>query len=104
MLVAPSSQTVEVTFTAVFYAIVDGVGSKEFKYQWYHNGTIISGENEKNIVITNMTESKTGKYECVVTNCCNNTNKSGGILMISSELCYYQPLKCYEYIRWLLLV
>ena len=89
MLVTPSSQTAEATFTAVFYAIVDGVGSEDFKYQWHHNGTIISGENQRNIVINDVTESKTGKYECVVTNCCNDTNKSEGILMISSELYYY---------------
>ena len=86
MLVVPSIQTIEVTFTAEFFAIVDGVGSEDFEYQWYYNGTIINKENEKNIVITNVTENKIGKYECIVTNCCNDTNKSEGILMMSSEL------------------
>ena len=88
MLVTPSSQTIEATFTAEFFAIVDGVGSEKFAHQWYHNGTIINGENEESIFITNVTENKTGKYECIVTNCCNDTNKSEGLLMISSELCH----------------
>lgn len=84
-MIKPSHQTVEVTLTAVFTTIVSGVGSGTFQYQWYHNGRIISGEHRERLVITNITESNAGKYECVVTNCCNDNNKSEAILMISSE-------------------
>ena len=85
-MVTPSYQTIEITLTAEFNTIVSGVGSESFDYQWYHNETIISGEIRKNLIITNITESKTGKYKCVVINCCNNTAESqSGILMISSE-------------------
>ena len=73
------------TLTAVFTTIVSGVGSGMFQYQWYHNETIISGEYGERLVITNVTESNAGKYECVVINCCNDRNKSEAILMISSE-------------------
>lgn len=86
MTIIPSNQTIEATFTAEFNTIVSGIGSRRFKYQWYHNETIINGEIRKNLVITNITESKGGKYKCVVINCCNNTAESeSAILMISSE-------------------
>ena len=84
-MIKPSHQTVEITLTAVFTTIVSGVGSGTFKYQWYHNGTIINGENGERLIITDVTESKTGKYECVVTNCCDDTDKSEATLMMSSE-------------------
>ena len=73
VILTPSSQTVEVTFTAKFNTIVSGVGSEDFTYQWFHNGTIISDENGRSLVITNVTESKSGKYECIVSNYYNNT-------------------------------
>ena len=84
-MVTPSNQIVEITFTAEFNTIVSGVGSENFKYQWYHNETIINGEIRRNLIISNVTESKGGKYKCVVINCCNNTAESEAILMISSE-------------------
>ena len=85
--ITPSSQTIEVTFNAMFSTVVSGIGSDTFKYQWYHNGSIIYGETGKNLIITNMTESKIGKYKCVVINCCNNTAESeAAMLVISSEL------------------
>ena len=85
MMVTPSSQTVEVTLTAVFNTTVTGVGSKTFTYQWYHNGTIISGENGENLVITNMAETKSGIYKCVVINSYNDTAESKAALLMASR-------------------
>ena len=64
----PSNQSVEVTRTAIFTTTVSGVGVKSFMYQWRHNGTIISGENGNTLVITNVMETDSGNYDCIVTN------------------------------------
>ncbi|XP_065904870.1 cell adhesion molecule Dscam1-like isoform X3 [Dysidea avara] len=66
--VTPSNQSVEVTRTAIFTTTVSGVGVKSFMYQWRHNGTIISGENGNTLVITNVMETDSGNYDCIVTN------------------------------------
>ena len=66
--VTPSNQTVEVTHTAIFTAIVSGVGVENFKYQWIHNGINITGETGNSLIITNVMESDSGDYECIVTN------------------------------------
>jgi len=63
----PSSQSVEVTHTAMFTTTVSGVGVENFMYQWRHNGTIIGGETGDTLVITNVMESDSGDYECIVT-------------------------------------
>ena len=87
MTVMSSSQSVEVTLTATFTAIVTGVGSDDFTYQWRHNGTIISGETEDTLMITNVMESASGEYECIITNQFGDTNTSPVVLlMVISEL------------------
>ena len=83
----PSSQSVEVTLTATFTTMVTGVGSDDFSYQWRHNGAIISGETEDTLMITNVMESNSGKYECIVTNQFGDTNTSPVVMLIvTSEL------------------
>ena len=83
----PSSQSVEVTHNATFTTMVTGVGSNNFTYQWRHNGTIISGETGDTLVITNVMESNSGEYECIVDNQLGDTNSSNVvILMVTSEL------------------
>ena len=87
MTVMPSSQSVEVTHDATFTTMVTGMGSNYFTYQWRHNGTIISGETGDTLVITNVMESNSGEYECIVTNEFGDTNRSNGvILIVTSEL------------------
>ena len=82
----PSSQSVEVTLNATFTTMVTGVGY-DFTYQWRHNGTIISGETEDTLMITNVTESNSGEYECIVTNQFGDTNTSPVVMLIvTSEL------------------
>ena len=82
----PSSQSVEVTNTATFAAMVTGVGSDNFTYQWRHNGTIISGETEDTLMITNVMESDSGDYECIVTNQLGDADTSDVVvLMVTSK-------------------
>ena len=87
MTVMSSSQSVEVTLTATFTTMVTGVGSSNFTYQWRHNGTIISRETEDTLMITNVMESDSGEYECIVTNQFGDTDISHVVtLMVTSEL------------------
>ena len=83
----PSSQSVEVTLDATFTTMVTGVGSNDFIYQWRHNGTNISGETEDTLVITNVMESNSGEYECIVDNQLGDTNTSNVVVLtVTSEL------------------
>ena len=82
-----SSQSVEVTLTATFTTMVTGVGSDDFTYQWRHNRTITNGETKDTLMITNVMESDSGEYECIVTNQFGDNNTSPVVmLMVTSEL------------------
>jgi len=59
-------QVVKVTENITLTASVRGVGMENFTYQWRHNGTNITEENI--LMITNVTESDSGNYQCIVTN------------------------------------
>ena len=83
----PSSQSVEVTHNATFTTMVTGVGSNNFTYQWRHNGTIINGETGDNLTITDVMESDSGHYKCIVTNQLGHTNVSDAVVLtVTSEL------------------
>ena len=64
----PSSQSVEVTHTAMFATTVSGVGMEKFTYQWRHRERIIPGKTGDTLMITNVMDSDKGDYECIVTN------------------------------------
>ena len=82
-----SSQSVEVTHTAMFTTTVSGVGVENFMYQWRHNGTNITGETRDTLMITNVMESDSGEYECIVTNEYGDSDTSDVVvLMVTSEL------------------
>jgi len=86
--VTPFSQSVEVTLAAMFTTTVSGVGVENFMYQWRHNGTIISGETGDTLMISNVMESHSGDYECIVTNQYGDSDQSDVvILVVTSELC-----------------
>ena len=77
-----SRQSVEVTHTAIFTTLVTGVGSDDFTYQWRHNGAIISGETEDTLMISNVTESDSGDFECIVTNQFGDTDISDVVVLV----------------------
>jgi len=83
----PSSQTVEVTHTAMFTITVSGLGMESFMYQWKHNGSNITGETGDSLDISNVTESDRGNYECVVSNQYGNSVISDVVVLtITSKL------------------
>ena len=79
----PSSQSVEVTHTAIFTTIVTGVGSNSFTYQWRHNGTNISGETGDTLVITKSTPDDAGVYTCTVMNEYGDNSSSSASLIVT---------------------
>jgi len=71
----------------MFTTTVSGVGVENFMYQWRHNGANITGETGSTLMITNVMESDSGNYECVVTNEYGDSNTSDVVvLMVTSEL------------------
>ena len=78
----PSSQSVEVTHNATFTAIVTGVGSNNFTYQWRHNETIIRGETSNTLIITNLSLHDTGVYSCTVMNQYGGSDSSSASLIV----------------------
>ncbi|XP_065905663.1 uncharacterized protein [Dysidea avara] len=73
--VIPSSQSVDVTDTATFYAVARGVGSDMFTYQWRNGRRNIRGANGPILTISNVKRGDTGSYRCVI------ENKDGDIVV-----------------------
>lgn len=65
--VAPSSQRVEVTHSATFHAIVSGIRSENFRYQWEMAGNNITQETRDFLRIHNVSEGYF-TYKCYVSN------------------------------------
>lgn len=78
-----SSKKVEVTHTANFTAVVTGVGSNNFTYQWRHNKTIISVETGDTLIIRNLMPNNTGVYNCTVMNQYGDSNSSSVSLTVT---------------------
>ena len=87
-----SSQRVEVTHNATFTTMVTGVGSNSFTYQWRHNGTIISGETNNTLIITNLSPYNTGEYSCTVRNQYGDSNSSSISLIVTGMYMQWQTL------------
>ena len=82
-----SSQIVEVTHNVTFTTMVTGMRSNIFIYEWRHNGTIINGKTSDTLMITDVMESDSGNYECMVTNQFGHTNVSNTVVLtVTSEL------------------
>ena len=79
----PSSQSVEVTHTAMFTTTVSGVGVENFMYQWRHNGTDIDDEINDTLIITDLMITDTGDYECIVTNEYGDSEVSSASLTVT---------------------
>jgi len=94
--VKPSNQNVEVTHTAMFNTTVGGVGMENFTYQWRHNGTILYGEIRDTLMITNVMESDSGDYECIVTNEYGDAARPVTVanLLVYGKKLHLFPYKC----------
>ena len=66
LLVTSSSQSVEITRTAIFTAMVTGLGP--FSFQWQKEGQNITGETGSTFVIHNISQNDQANYSCYVSN------------------------------------
>ena len=86
----PSRQNIEVTRTANFTTTVSGVGVENFVYQWRHKEKIIAGETGDTLMITNVMESDSGAYRCIVINQYGNVVFSNQAhLTVTSKFKFY---------------
>ena len=66
----PSSQSVEVTHTAIFTTTVRGVGNSSFTYQWRkgRHHRVINGETGPILKFDKVSQRDEGQYSCYVEN------------------------------------
>lgn len=87
MTVITSSHSVEVTHNITFTAIANGVGVRNFTYQWLHQKYEILTETDTTLTIINAMEYHGGEYSCLVTNIYgDNTFSNVVTLIVSSKL------------------
>ena len=88
MTVTPSSQSVEVTHTATFYAVVRGIGSDTFTYQWRRRRKIIKTTTGPVLVINDVSRRDSDSYRCTVKNRHGDIAHSKYVyLNVTSEFC-----------------
>ena len=63
--------------------MVTGVGAENFIYQWNHNKTVIFGEIEDTLIITNLTLGDSGVYMCTVVNQYGHNDSSSALLIVT---------------------
>ncbi len=76
----PQSVTVSVGQTAAFTVVAQGTPS----YQWYFNGTAISGQTGSTLSLSNVTAASAGSYTVVATNSHGAATSSAAVLSISA--------------------
>ncbi len=78
----PSSQSVAVGSTAAFTFGVTGVPTPT--YQWYLNGSAVSGATGSTLVVTGATSAQAGSYTCTATNGVGTVTSSPATLAVVS--------------------
>ena len=92
--VTPSSKTVEVSYAAKFVANVKGVGTKNFRYMWFHSGKVLSNENDSMLIINYVKKRNKGIYYCRIINIYNDSAVSNRVrLTVRSKFSIYFSLK-----------
>jgi len=84
LTVAPAALNVASTMPAKFSTTVAGVGKENFSYQWKHNRSDLTEETHATLNITSVTESHSGKYDCIVKNEYGDSDVSSAELIMSS--------------------
>lgn len=76
---APASQSVTSGGTVTYSVSASGAPTG---YQWYFNGSPISGETSSSLTLNNVTSSNAGSYYVIVTNASGSTTSSAATLTI----------------------
>ena len=85
--VTPTNQSVEVTLTAKFTAIVTGAGP--FTYQWQKGNEILRGETSSTYTVYNASQKDQNYYSCSIYNVYGDPAVSNRVwLQVTSILCF----------------
>jgi len=74
----PQDQRVCTSGTATFSVTVNGSGS--YFYQWRHNGANIPGASHPTLVLTGVTSSDAGTYNCLIASDCGVMTSGSAML------------------------
>lgn len=74
------------TLEAEVIGLATGVAENQLNYQWYKDGTAISGATSSNYAINSATSSNAGGYYCVVST--DLTGSNGGYNSVKSNTLY----------------
>lgn len=80
----PSSQSVTTGSSATFS--VTATGSATLTYQWYKDGSAISGATSSSYTISSVTSSNAGSYTVVVSNSVGNVTSSAATLTVTTAV------------------
>ncbi|MEI6782588.1 MAG: immunoglobulin domain-containing protein [Verrucomicrobiota bacterium] len=80
----PASQTGLLGGSVTFSVTADGAGP--LAYQWYFNGTVISGATGQSYTLTGMTVTNVGSYTVAITGRCGTLISSGATLTLPSVM------------------
>jgi photosystem II stability/assembly factor-like uncharacterized protein len=83
----PQSQTIDENCT--LHLSVDF--SQNTSFQWFRNGTAISGATNKNLIIENITTNQAGSYYCIATNLGTKIHSDTAIISVQSIVIDTQP-------------
>lgn len=76
----PQSQTIIVTSNVTFS--VSAGSSLPLTYQWFHNGTIVSGATNTSLTLTNIQASDGGQYWVVISNGAGSLTSAVAVLTV----------------------
>jgi len=99
--VTPPRQRLELKQTAAFYAVVRGVGSDTFSYQWKKGKRNIRNANGPSLMIKNIKEKNAGLYSCAVENKNGDTvlSKAVRLSITSKYLPHNSCLHVYNFVE-----
>ena len=86
----PSGQTVCVGNVVTVPVSVSGAGP--LSYQWYKDGTVVSGQTSATLSLPSVTVAQSGRYSVVVTGGCASVTSTAFSLTVTSASPDYQPL------------
>ena len=80
----PASQTVVTGGSALFGVIA--TGTAPLSYQWYKDGTLISGATSSSLSLSNVQQTDAGGYSVVVSNAAGTATSNTATLSVTDQL------------------
>jgi hypothetical protein len=89
---APASQTATIGSAASFSITVNGV--EPMHYQWFHQGDLISGQTQSNLVLNLVGLNDEGSYVVVITNAYGAVTSAPAMLTMTGDVPqFFSPIR-----------